>query len=242
MKKLLLIQPGAYGDIFLCAPIAKWYFDKGYQVDWPVAKRFLSTLSYFDYVNPIELSEEILHSDWLRSDVMKIIPMIDSYDKVLNLADRGPHSTIQMFTENFEQCKYRIAEVPFDEKHNLKWTRNLDKENALFTKLNITSPYAVVHNVDSKGGQASIPLIHCPVVQVKEIQGYSILDWYSVFLNAQEIYCVESSVQQFIDGFIKSLSSKNYLLKRPILEEGRRFTISSNWRLDYIGINSTVKG
>ena len=74
--RCLLIQPGAFGDIFLCAPIAKYYSDAGYKVDWPVTKKFLPTLKYFPYVNPILLSEDILDQDWLRSDVMKILPMM----------------------------------------------------------------------------------------------------------------------------------------------------------------------
>jgi UDP:flavonoid glycosyltransferase YjiC (YdhE family) len=95
MKNLLLIQPGPFGDIFVCAPIAKWYADSGYKVHWPITKKFESTLEKFDYVTPIILSDEVFHADWLRSDVMKILPTVGDYDKVINLADRGPHPTAQ---------------------------------------------------------------------------------------------------------------------------------------------------
>ena len=104
--KCLIIQPGAYGDIILCAPIAEYYALRGYDVYWPARAKFHSTLRKFDYVNPLLLNEDILHEDWLRSDVMKILPSTVDYDLVINLADRGPHPTAQMYWENFEQCKY----------------------------------------------------------------------------------------------------------------------------------------
>ena len=244
MSKLLLIQPGAFGDIFVCAPIAKWYADRGYEVHWPVTSKFIPTLGYFNYVKPILLSNDSLHDDWLRSDVIKILPIVDAYDLVLNLADRGPHPTAQQVSENFEQCKYRLSMVPFSEKNNLSWTRNIEKEKQLIEELNIdqSKPYALVHNVDSRNEIAITPEISIPIVYVREVQGYNIPDWYGVIRNATEIYCVESSIQQFIDGFVTSLKSNNYLLKRPATGEGCRFTVSSNWKLDYIGKNSIIKG
>ena len=244
MKNLLLVQPGAFGDIFLCAPIAKWYSDKGYTVDWPVTKKFLPLLDYFDYVNPIELPEEELHPDWLRSDVMKILPMALGYDKIINLADRGPHPTAQQPSENFELCKYRLAEVPFDEKNNLSFKRSLEKEENLFNLLGLSSKdrYALVHKRDSSGEVAVVPPVDMKVVEVRPIENYSIPDWFKVFENASEIYCVESSIHQFLDGVIPHLTDKRFLLKRPSIAPNYRFTVSENWDLRFIGQNSIVRG
>lgn len=244
MKKLLLIQPGAFGDIFLCAPIAKWYADRGYEVHWPVREKFISTLKYFDYVKPILLSEESLHSDWLRSDVMKILPMINGYDKVINLADRGPHPTAQRPGENFEQCKYRLAQVPFEEKNKLSWSRNKDKELELINKLQLNDdrPYTVVHRTDSRNESAEIPNIKQRVVEIKPIEDYNIPDWYLVISQAAELYCIESAVHQFMEGVVSDLPENRYLLKRPVIGNNQRFTISRNWKLDFIGKDSSVIG
>jgi hypothetical protein len=244
MKKLLLIQPGAFGDIFVCAPIAKWYADRGYEVHWPVRQKFVPTLQYFDYVKPIVLSEDSLHSDWLRSDVMKTLHMIKNYDKVVNLADRGPHPTAQLPYENFEQCKYRIAEIPFEEKHNLVWSRNLEKEKSLLISLNIDKekPYAVAHLVDSKNEKINMIDTKLPVYEISEQKDYNIFDWYTIIMNAKEVYAIESAIHQFIDGFIKNTTSKNYLLKRSSVSQGYRYTQSKYWNLDIIGKNSEVRG
>jgi len=242
MKKLLLIQPGAFGDLFVCAPIAKWYADRGYEVHWPVTEKFLPIVKSFDYVKPILLPDDSLHPDWLRSDIMKILPLVDQYDKVVNLADRGPHPTAQRPEENFELCKYRLAEVPFEEKNKLVWTRNLEKEGALYEHLNIKGPYAVVHTEDSLGQKADLPSISHQIIEIKKLQDYNIQDWFLVLSNAQEIYCVESAPHQFMDGICDKLTEKRFLLKRPAVAEGCRFTVSNSWNLKYIGENSILRG
>ena len=243
-KKCLIIQPGAFGDIFLCAPIAKFYSDKGYQIYWPVTKKFISTLQYFPYVNPIVLSDDILHEDWLRSDVMKILPELHKYEKVINLADRGPHPTAQQYSENFEQCKYRLSEVPFSEKNNLNWQRDKNKEKEIFNLLNISEneDYAVVHKTDSLGQIASVPNIDIKTIEVKPIKSFNIPDWFRVFKKAKKIYCIESSVHQFMDGVVQKLTPERFLLKRPCSAINCRFTVSSNWKLDYIGKESIIRG
>lgn len=242
MKKLLLIQPGAFGDLFVCAPIAKWYADRGYKVHWPVTEKFLPIIKSFDYVTPIILTDDKLHSDWLRSDVMKILPLVKNYDKVVNLADRGPHPLSQRPGENFEANKYRLAEVPFEEKNNLEWTRNEEKERRLVELLDLPEKYALAHLTNSHGDEAPCPEVNLPVIKVKEIEGFSIIDWYSVIKGADKVYCVESGVHQFIDGWLKPNIKDYFLLKKGPVAEGTRHTHSKFWDLTYIGKNSTISG
>ena len=54
-KKCAIVQPGKLGDIIICAPIAQYYADKGYEVYWPVFEEFYNTVKRFDYVTPVNL-------------------------------------------------------------------------------------------------------------------------------------------------------------------------------------------
>jgi hypothetical protein len=237
MKKLLMIQPGAFGDIFICAPIAQWYAIKGYKVYWPICKKFESTIKRFDYVTPILLPEATLDSDWLRSDVLKILPMIDYYDKVINLADRGPHSTAQFEWENFESCKYRVAEVPINHKNTLTWSRNIEKEDTLYEELthNLQNKeYVVAATQSSHNDSADIPALEKRnVIYVTEIEGYDIVDWYKVIKEAKAIYCVESSIQCFIDGALDHFPQDKFLLKRSSIKNESTYTLAKNWNLSH---------
>lgn len=237
-KTLLLIQPGAFGDIFTCAPIAKHYSDLGYTVYWPTTNKFKPTVNYFDYVEHIMLDDAVLHPDWLRSDVIKCLKLIPKLNptKILNLADRGPHPTAQMGYEKAEEAKYRLSELDFDVKNTLVWSRNLDKENELYDRVvGDCGEYIVGHLVSSRNDRTSIPTNEKrKLIEIQEIVGFGIPDWYKIIKNAKAVYCVESSVQCFIDGFSKDLKSPKYLLSRSTLKPGTRYTISKNWSLDYM--------
>ena len=55
MKTLLIIQPGKLGDIIICLPIAKFYYNKGYKVIWPIFHNFVqmmqNAVEYVDFLS-----------------------------------------------------------------------------------------------------------------------------------------------------------------------------------------------
>lgn len=235
-KSLLIIQPGAHGDIFVCAPIAYYYSQKGFKIYWPARKEYIRHLSSFDYINTIELPEiKETGPEWLAKDVSNIFKLEQKFDYVLNLADRGPHPTAQLPWENFEECKYRLAKLPFDLKHTLKWTRNKQKEDEIYDKYVKAKDYVFVHNSSSHKEKAELPKsILEPIVYCDNPPGYNILDWYKVIINAKEIYCTESSVWAFMDGIVHELTPERYILSRQKLSGGKHYTISKHWKKEYL--------
>jgi len=240
MKTCLLIQPGAFGDIFLCAPIAKIYHDNGYKVFWPTTLKFKSIIDAFPYAEHIQLNDEILHPDWLRSDVMKILnlPIYKEASLILNLADRGPHPTANNIPgENFEQCKYRLSNIPIEHKHNLKWKRNIKKEEKLYKNLvGDKKDYIFCHLESSRGDKAELPnLTNKNIIEANYVEGYEIFDWFKIIINAKKIYCVESAFHQFMDGIIPFINNiPKYILSRSTLGKGESYTYSPYWDKKYI--------
>lgn len=243
-NKMMMIQPGAVGDIFICLPIAKFYADAGYDIHWPVRQQFMKHFKYIDYVTPVLLSEEVLDPDWLRSDVMKCLAEYEQgkYDFGLNLADRGPGPTQQQSDENFEQAKYRIANVPFEEKYNLEWSRTDEFEaNIDFVYKKFVGDYsqrvkyAFVHDTSSDEERVDFKLVS-RIVRCEDFSpDYNIFDWYHVILMADSIYVTESSVHCFCDGIVNALSPERYLLPRKNIDSmGAVATLSSNWKRDYM--------
>jgi hypothetical protein len=234
-----MIQPGAFGDIIICAPIAKWYADAGYDVYWPASKKFVDKmLRPLSYVTPIVLDEQELDDDWLRSDVLKCLYLHakNRYDYVLNLADRGPHPTAELPDETFEECKYRLASVPFGQKHLFCWTNNAARSHDVFVKYvqsKIQGPYAFVHNTSSHEEEIPLPKIDIPIVRCEDFSPeYNIYDWYDVIVGASEIYVSESSIWAFCDGIVDQLTEDRYLL--PRIDMGTCRTVSKHWKKDYL--------
>lgn len=234
-KKLLMIQPGAFGDLFLCAPIAKWYFDRGYEVHWPVSKKFYDALEPFYYVTRHLLPDTTLDSDWLKSDTMLALENASEYDKVINLADRGPHPTAQRFGEKFDECKYRIAGVPISQKRTLTWIRSLSREIDVFNKfINDEEPFVLASLESSRGDHAAMPKEETrKVVHVAEYGQYNIVDWYLIVMRAEAIYAVESAVQCFVEGLGDRVQVPKYLLKRSTITDGIPYTHSPSWDMRY---------
>lgn len=240
MPKLMMIQPGAFGDLLMCMPIAKWYATNGYEIHWPVRSHFLPLLKYLDYVIPIELDDRVLDSDWLKSDVMKCLEIQSNFDYALNLADRGPHPTAQFFDEKVDVCKYRLAAVPFEQRYNLEWSRNLEKERQLQIDIfgtnfddSIKIDDYVLGALQFSNGKVDWPteLVNSQfkLIEMDKRDGYTILDWYPIILNASSIYSIESSFGAFIDGIVYELDCPLHLLYRT---PGYLWNKSEHWIID----------
>tara|TARA_R100001377_G_scaffold35999_1_gene19999 strand:+ start:131 stop:850 length:720 start_codon:yes stop_codon:yes gene_type:complete len=233
MKKCLLIQPGAFGDFFVTAPIAKHYSELGYEVTWPTRKKFSHIMKHFPYATNTILDDRVLDSDWLRSDVIKCLELSESLkpDLILNLADRGPHPTEETPWETFEQTKYRLANLDFEIKHNLDWSRDLEKENEIYDHfVGNEKDYALVHLTSSNNDRAELPTcLNKKIIEFQPFEDDNIVGWYKVIMNASAIFCVESSFQAFVDGFINDIKCPKYLLSRPTLAVGQSYTVSKYW-------------
>jgi hypothetical protein len=243
MKAIVLGHPGAFGDIIICAPIAKEYSTRGYKVYWPVGVEHLSLVEGFSYVHPIPLpsikliqydneNESIYSSRVLMGqDIAKQMGV-----EYLNLGDRfvtpdNPYPTPLLDGETVEEKKYRVAGVDFCNKHKLEWTRDTGKEDALFELVVKDEEYVFAHLNQSDGTDSSFPFESAEtVVEGLPVENYNILDWYKVIINAQSVYCIESSFQCFIDGLGTQIQNK-YLLST---KENKITTTATGWDTKYL--------
>jgi hypothetical protein len=236
-KTCVIVQSLGLGDAIICGPIAEFYHKLGYTVYWPSREPFLQILRKYPYVVPVELSGEVRHSDSLRSDRIKTLEL-DIYknaDLILDLADRGEEQE-QKPWENFEQFKYKKAAIPLENKHFLNWTRNHFKEKALKDLVCPPGDYVFAHRGSSHNDLAEFPAEETrPVVEVREIEGFDIFDWFLIIKNSAAIYCTESCFQTFVDGAINHFPQPKYLLRRSSLNPGERYVIGDKWDHKYIG-------
>ena len=76
------MQPGRFGDIIICLPIAKYYYKMGYEVFWPVHDSYLSLFDNIHYVTPVRIEKIRLGA---ASEIYRHIA-VNSYDKIIDLA------------------------------------------------------------------------------------------------------------------------------------------------------------
>ena len=174
--RMLIHQPGRYGDLLIILPIAKYYYDAGYLVDILCPHQYHDLFDNIDYATPVT-----------RKDM--------SYAKYIDLSFGLTNGEVNYWWrrnmhrfESFVDAKYELAGVPYPQP--LVWNRNIDKEQSLKEKLN-RNGYVLIHEDYN---------IRLPVdgLRIKVEDGYNIFDWYQVIMEAKEIHCIDSGVSNFI--------------------------------------------
>lgn len=184
-KRLLLHQPGKVGDMIICLPIAKYYANKGYQVDWLCPKTYHDFQPYIDYCT------------FITSPNGQYDVSIDlSFGLVTTTRIHAMWIKRRGSLDSFVRLKYELANVPIDELRNLDYKRNIEKENKLFDLLAPEKPYKLLHAQSDYGSAISVD---GNVIDFKPVDGFSILDWRKIIENASEIHCIDSSVANFVD-------------------------------------------
>ena len=213
MKKLGIIQPGKIGDIIICLPIAKWYYDRGYEIIWPIDKTIINNfVDYVDYVKfiPIEFNCQVAHQVCFDNncnmiiDLAFTIPMANNYNSQNYLAQ-------DQYT--FDEFKYFIANVPFEEKWNLQIKRIIEREDKLKEFLYINDPYVIVQEKASD----YVRKVEWTNDDVRRVDitkaGKSVFDWIGVLEKSEQLILIESCFSNLVDQLGIQVPKHTLLLK-----------------------------
>ena len=160
-KKAVILQPGKVGDLIICSPIAKFYKEKGFLVEWFVYPEFKDFFERIDYVTPIT-SELLIDKEqqYMKSSKKRTTPFHtlkhkyfletarkycsfkdEPQKKLLDIcwgfqgSNKENDRKVNFYTQTnrtWIQLRYDLAEVPIEERWNFQWSRDLNKENELF--------------------------------------------------------------------------------------------------------------
>jgi hypothetical protein len=216
MKRLGIILPGKIGDIIICLPIAKHYYDLGYEIFWPLYQEIIDNFKeYIDYVNFLPVSYSL-------NSISESYNLLNNLScEILDLSFNSPGSwennnTKHFSTQNqksFDEIRYSFAKVDFNKKWSLTINRNLNKEKDLYTKLIKNSKYALIQK------QSSDRNIH-QVIDTSKYDGQvleltpitnSIFDWITIIEKAERILLIESCFSNLVDQ-LKLQNNKQFLI------------------------------
>jgi len=192
--KIGLIQSRGIGDIIIALPIAKYFVDRGCEVLWPIDEDFVTSFrSAAPYVEFIPLKKE---HDWFAQVPFerlkeracdRIVPLY-SY-----LSHRHTNQALAQFLK-FDQYKYAISGVPFQEKWQLSIVRDREREDRLFRAVVRGNDFVVAH-VQSSRVHADFDL--AALAEGREIveitpRTDSVFDWLSVIERASLRVLIDS--------------------------------------------------
>lgn len=213
MRRLGIIQPGRLGDIIICLPIAKWYSDRGYEIVWPIEHSYLHNFAdYIDYVNFVGIDS--LDCNAARKEC------VPNCNNIIDLSISFPNShpyNDSLFYQHrnsipFDQLKYEFADVPFEEKWNLFFNRNLEAEKKLESQIyKASESFTLVHTRGSSETFVYHPEADEAVIYVNDISK-SIFDWCGLIEKAKKIVAIDSSFANLVEQY--GFTGPKFLVRR----------------------------
>lgn len=195
--KIGLIQSRGLGDIIIALPIAKYFFDRGNEVLWPIHEDFVSSFRVAaPYVEFIPIKKDRMHSmyeiplECLQArGCERILPL---YSHMTGRPDIINARFAKSF--RFDEYKYAVAGVPFQEKWNLQIVRDRDREERLFQEVFPGCDFIVCHLQGSNlRAELDVGTIAAgrSIVEITS-RTDNILDWISVIERASLRIMIDS--------------------------------------------------
>jgi hypothetical protein len=230
-EKIGIIQPGRLGDIVILLPAAKYLHDQGFEVVWPIFREYVSMFSeVVNYVKFIPVSNNVYTcvneayayfvANGIQNikDVAATFPGSECTEEYVKCGDG-------LLDEKFDQFKYRLLDVPFDQKWNLTILRNENAEDELYNKYVTTAPYVVTALKHSKGRiNVNLDTNGRSVVEVND--HHNIFHWLKILKNADVLALAESSLSNIVEQL--NLPNKKFLFRKP---DGRLPVLRNNWTI-----------
>jgi hypothetical protein len=227
-----LIQTRGIGDIIIALPIADYFLERGDEVYWPIDSTMVPMFQpvkpevnfipvppdegYF-YETPLAQLRE------LQCDrIITLYSYLGSNLIVKKINDVKLSSFLK-----FDEYKYAIAGVPFSRKWDLRIMRNLQREEQLKARLNISRPYICFHGAGSTCAvNFRLPSDWTRKYQVVEISALtdSPFDWISTLEQASKLLMIDSCFSNLVEQL--NLKVEKYFIPRsavqftPVLKNG----------------------
>lgn len=245
MEKVLIHQPYKYGDYINIIPMAQKLVSLGYEVYFPHSYHTKDLINYFDDIKTFEIG---------IVDIESSRRFCENNDCVLidcQFSDNYNHlSTVHGGHLFIEELKYYVAEdilkcgLKYEDKYDLYWNRNLEKEQKLKSLLNISEneEYNVCHLIGDNGRIGYIPTEYKNQrnIEIKKYEGFSLLDWYDIILNSKNIFAIQSSIQCFVDCIKNRIPHKNIFLLNDTSEIDRLLVPAYDWNMKFF-INKRLR-
>ena len=210
-RRIGIIQSRGLGDLFIALPIALHYKESGYdEVLWPICEEFIPTMrACAPWVNwiPLKTTRDgsfFYHHAEKNLKYRECEEIVCLYQFLSNMPQLSDPDLFPIL--KFDQYKYAVAGVPF--KHKLRLpeciTRDPVAEDLVYSKVVHQSKYIVVHlegsdvnmNLDFSEAESA----GYQVVYIRPGITDNLVNWLKVIEGAEELYLIDSSVSNLVDG------------------------------------------
>lgn len=208
---LVINQYAAHGDIMFIEPICRHLWEKnGAKPILPVRDHLMWFTDYIESAQFVPMSKFKLDYDSIEIENPDYLPLRFANQIVRNL-DKNDHHDY----ENTMPDKYILAGLPIEKWKELKIKFNEEKAYGLFRELGLTlcDKYILVNEYSQAGNININPETDLKIVKMREIKGYTVLDWCMVMAMAQENHHISTSTFYILEAL--KYSGKVFMYPRP---------------------------
>jgi len=202
------------GDIIFCQSIANRLVEDGYKVLWPVTDIYAPLAKHFPNITMID--KKLLNIDYMRRDEYE-------YNGCLVIPLRFSDSIMQVPYLDCMKSKYMLMGQDWEEwKENCIIKRDYDAECELFFDvlgLKVGEKYNLISEQFGTGGTRTTSIMvdnGLRNVDMKFIEGYTLIDWLKVMEHATNIHVVSSSNIYLFELFPTIQGEINIYIRKPI--------------------------
>lgn len=205
-------QMRGLGDILFLVPLIRELMNEGNKVIWPIVPEYMSIVSHFpdiDFRDWRTVQVDYNQTKMIGTQFGKLIPY------------RFASENLGVGFNRMMRAKYDLYGHSYLIWRNLYYQRFKQREQALKQLVGATGEYVVVNphfGEPARGMQSSINY-QGPhkVVEMKLIDGYSLIDWLGVIEGAVECHVANSSIMYLLE--LMHHTNKIYVYKRRIFNE-----------------------
>jgi len=240
MGKIIINQPAMLGDILFVEPIVRKYLQEDKEVIWPVKDQYYWIKDYIIHhgLKIVRQSEYGLDHEYFGFKKIgddDYIPL--RFSTPLFRGEENPHSG--NYHEHFMLDKYRLLGLPLDMWKSMSWIRNYQKEDDLYRSLGLSenSRYNLVNyfmkDIYERQEEMANMNFEGNNIYMKPMEGYTLLDWTKVIINAEKIFTVETALIYMVEVLPIKASEINMFSRTPYQDTvgGVKNFISNKWVL-----------
>lgn len=186
--KYVIGQFASLGDILWLIPMVRALQAEGNICLWPVNAEYVSLDKHFfdlNFVDKTQIDINYERRDRHDTPYGQWLPYRFASENMGRRLDRCMTSKYEMYGHSWKMFR------------NLTWERDLKSEDALWQIVGVSGAYNFVNRLYGAQGQFQIePVItnDLPCIEMRAIDGFTLLDWCGVIERAEEIHSANTSL------------------------------------------------
>jgi hypothetical protein len=205
-KDICILLPGKIGDIIICLPIAEYFYNKGHTVHWIVWEHMYShfTKGNIEYVNfiPIKCDENCMEVSLGICKDNYWSPLDLSFTNIGAWGNDNSKKYLEQDKHSFDEFRYHLANVPFENKWTLNIKRVAKRENILYNKLNIKNEKYCLYEDQSSDIKINMKIdtseYSGKIIKISPVTD-CVFDWLMLIERSDMVLLIESCFTNLID-------------------------------------------